>query len=527
MKRIAQTLATIAIVSLAACAGSTGGGSAVPSGPPNPVYPSGSGTLTRVVGLGDSLTAGTQSNGTLGVSYLGNPVSALPGGLVPATQTNGFFALLQEQIAGGSVASAYATIATPATSVLPLVSAPGNGGQIVVSAAPPGFGATQVSCNPLTLSMYSPAAIASYRANPTTLPLDVGIPGLTVHEAINMIAPHSGPPPAAVGTTCPGYPTLAGDPTSGGLQTLLDAEDSMFYPVLGSFIGHLGPNQPLTALNAAIADRPTLTTVWLGANDLLKFTFSAGQAPIDTPSQMTTDLVQIINSLKAVGSKVVIANLPDILTLPQFTKGGATLAGTMTVFLEQVGIPSAYAPTIAANASANIQTRYGVTGNGYLTESGFLAAFSQCIAQFAGGTGTVNCNPVLDPTTAGSGTGSAYLPDALAAQVAGLNAGYNAAIAAAATQTGTPLVDIHATFVAIATAGGVPINIPKCCSLAFGGGLLSFDGLHPSNTGYAILANTFITTINAAYGTSIAQVNVSNVYNGAGGYPIPDPYALH
>ncbi|MDQ2992089.1 MAG: SGNH/GDSL hydrolase family protein, partial [Candidatus Eremiobacteraeota bacterium] len=483
--------------------------------------------LARVVGIGDSLTAGTQSNGTMGVSYFGNPVSALPGGLVPATQTNGFFALLQEQIAGGTVASAVATISTPATSVLPLIASPGNGGQIVVSATAPGFGPTQLSCNAFNQSMYSLSAIASYRANPTTLPLDVGVPGITAHEAIYMVAPHSGPPPGPVGSSCPGFVTLAGDPTSGGLQTLLDAEDSNFYPILGSFAGKLGPNQPLTMLNAALADRPTLSTVWLGANDLLKFTFSGGQAPIDTPAQMQADIAQIINSLKGVGSKVVVANLPDILALPQFTKGGATLTATMSAFLQKVGIPAPFAALIASNASANIQTKYGVTGNGYLTESGFLAAFSQCIAQFKGGAGTVNCNPVLDPTTAGSGFGAAYLPDAFAAQVQGLNTAYNAAIAAAATSTGAPLVDIHQTFVNIATAGGVPINPPKCCSLAFGGGLLSFDGLHPSNTGYAILSNVFIATINASYGTAIPAVNASNVYNGAGGYTFPDPYAMH
>ncbi len=527
MKRLAQPLAVLAIVSLAACAGGTGGGSAIPNGPPSPVYPAGSATLARVVGVGDSLTAGTQSNGTMGVSYFGNPVSALPGGLVPATQTNGFFALLQEQIAGGTVASAVATISAPATSVLPLIAATGNGGQIVVSASAPGFGPTQLSCNAFNQSMYSLAALASYRANPTTLPLDVGVPGITAHEAIYMTNPHSGPPPGPVGTSCPSYPTVLGDPTSGGLQTLLDAEDSNFYPILGSFAGKLGANQPLTMLNAALADRPTLSTVWLGANDLLKFTFSGGQAPIDTPAQMQADIAQIITSLKGVGSKVVVANLPDILGLPQFTKGGAVLTGTMTAFLERVGIPALYAPTIAANASANIQTKYGVTGAGYLTESGFLAAFSQCITQFAGGAGTANCNPVLDPTTAGSGFGSAYLPDAFAAQVQGLNTAYNAAIAAAATATTTPLVDVHQTFVSIANAGGVPINLPTCCSLAFGGGLLSFDGLHPSNTGYAIVANTFIATINASYGTAIPAVNAVNVYNGAGGYPIPDPYAPH
>ena len=306
MKRIARPLAVLAIVSLAACAGSTGGGSAIPNGPPTALNPTGSATLARVVGIGDSLTAGTQSNGTMGVSYFGNPVSSLPGGLVPETQTNGFFALLQEQIAGGTVASAVATISTPATSVLPLINATGNGGQIVVSATPPGFGPTQLSCDAFNQSMYSISAIASYRANPTTLPLDVGVPGITAHEVLTMTNPHSGPPASPVGTTCPSYPTVLGDPTSGGLQTLLDAEDSMFYPVLGSFAGKLGDNQPLTELNAALADRPTLATVWLGANDLLKYTFSYGQAPSDTPAQMTADITQIINSLKGVGSLLIM-----------------------------------------------------------------------------------------------------------------------------------------------------------------------------------------------------------------------------
>ncbi len=522
-----KTLASIAIISLAACAGPTGGGSALPSGPPNPINSPGASVLTRVVGVGDSLTAGTQSNGTMGVSYFGNPVSSLPGGLVPATQVNGFFALLQEQIAGGSTASAVATISTPATSVLPLISSPGNGGQIVVSATPPGFGPTHLDCDAFNQSLYSPAAISTYRANPTTLPLDVGVPGITVHEVLNMTNPLSGPPPGPVGTSCPSYPTITGDPTSGGLQSLLGAENSNFYPILGSFIGHLGTNQPLTELNAALAQRPTLTTVWLGANDLLKYTFSYGHAPVDTPGQMTADLVSIINQLKAVGSKVVVANLPDIEGLPQFVQGGPVLTAEMTQFLEQVGIPSAYAPTIAGAASANVATNYGVGANGYLTETGFLAAFSQCLSQFAGGAGTPNCNPVLDPAGAGSGAGAAYLPDAFAGQVQALNTGYNAAIAAAAAQTNSPLVDIHALFTNIAQAGGVPINLPTCCSLAFGGGLVSFDGLHPSNTGYALIANAFITQINTSYSTSIPQVNPVDVYNGANGYAMPDPYAPH
>ena len=48
--------------------------------------------------------------------------------------------------------------------------------------------------------------------------------------------------------------------------------------------------------------------------------------------------------------------------------------------------------------------------------------------------------------------------------------------------------------------------------------ILSFDGLHPSNTGYALIAYDFIETINKAYGTHIPEVDVKAVYDG---------YALH
>jgi lysophospholipase L1-like esterase len=519
-----KLLAGLTIAALTACGGG-GGGSALPIGPAGPILPPPGPTLTaRVVGVGDSLTAGTQSNGTMGISYLGNPVSALPGGLVPATQTNGFFALLFEQATGMTTAQ----MASPVTSVLPLINNPGNGAQIVVSATPPGFGATHLPCDAFNQAMFSPAGYTASRANPAAVTLDVAVPGITAHEALNMTNPLSGAPPSAVAGACPSFQTLPGDPTSGGLQTLLSSESSLFIPILGGFNGHIGNNQPLTMVNAAVALRPTLATVWLGANDLLKFTFSHGNAPSDTPAQMQADIASTVTQLQAVGAKVVVGNLPDILALPQFFKG-STLQPTLSAFLVKVGIPLVFANIIATNATANIATTYGVGPNGYLTESGLLATLNQCVTQFNGGAGTVNCMPLLDPSGAHSGDGTAYLDDAFAAQVQGLNTAYNAAIGAAVASTGAKLVDIHQTFVNIVLAGGiVPINLPKCCSLQFGGGILSFDGLHPSNTGYALIANVFIDAINAKYSAGIPDVNVLAVYNGTAPYgPLPDPYAPH
>jgi len=73
---------------------------------------------------------------------------------------------------------------------------------------------------------------------------------------------------------------------------------------------------------------------------------------------------------------------------------------------------------------------------------------------------------------------------------------------------------------AIIAAGSLPINPPKCCTLQFGGGFYSLDGLYPSNTGYAVIANVFIATMNSAYGTSVPQVNPAAIYS-------TDPFAPH
>lgn len=60
---------------------------------------------------------------------------------------------------------------------------------------------------------------------------------------------------------------------------------------------------------------------------------------------------------------------------------------------------------------------------------------------------------------------------------------------------------------------------------------MSFDGIHPSNSGYGLIAYAFIATINKAYGTHIPQIDLKAVYAGTRcGNPkfcFPDPYAPH
>jgi len=483
MMTLFRGIAFAATVALAAT-----GCSSSASSPPIPQPPTRGGVLSRIVGVGDSLTAGFQSGGLLGVNST-SPVSGFPGNLVPATQENGFWSLVFQQATGATPSVMY----DPARSPLPLIAAPGLGSQLVIGITSL-FAATHSNCDNFNNAAYTLSTFSATRLNPSAHVLDVGIPGQTVHEALFMINPLTGP---GQQPSC-SYPFNPKDPST-ALQAVVSGESGMFYPVLGGFAASV---HPLTQVNAAISLHPSLTTVWLGANDLLKYAFSGGKAPSDTPAQMQADLISLIRRLYAGGSRVVIANLPDVLSTPQFFQGGPTLIATLEG-------PPFFVPAGAAQAvTAYIQSTYGVGPNGYLTESGLFAT----LAALQVG----NFQPVL------SAPGD-YLTDTFAANVQGLNTAYNAAIGAAAAATKAPLVDIHGLFATIKANGGVPINPPKCCSLAFLGGLLSFDGLHPSNTGYALIANAFIGAIDTGFGQSVPPLSTAQIF----AIYSTDPYAQH
>ena len=169
-------------------------------------------------------------------------------------------------------------------------------------------------------------------------------------------------------------------------------------------------------------------------------------------------------------------------------------------------VPLPVAEAFAAELAAEIEKESGVGPNGgWLTLQGLGKTF----AAFQNGQSTIGLVPQGDYVTAALGASLQKSNDAL-----------NSAIASTVAANGATLVDIHAQFAQIVANGGIyPLN-SKCCSLQYEGGFFSWDGIHPSNTGYAVLANTFIGTLDKAYGLSIPQVDVGAIY-------ATDPYAPH
>lgn len=466
-------VAGVAVV-VTACSG--GGGRSIPAlgTPATPVtgttVPA---TTIRLVGVGDSLTAGVQSNGLMGASVVPNPfytgtAAGSPFPIVQATQTHGFWALLWSQANGTPVDA-------PATSPLPLIAPPGIGQILVPQDSAGDLTSITTTCGANNAVAYGYSTALGTRLNAATLPFDVAIPGQSVHEALYQIAPQA---------PC-GVPAGAG--LLGGVANIVSSESGTLYPILANF------PKGTTQVAAAAGLHGTIATVWLGSNDLLKYAFSAGALPPTDPAAMRTDMVAIIKALQASGAKVAVANLTDVVHAAFFIPQPA-LGAVFTARLTPALGP-ATAAVAGPRLAAAVDATYGLGSGGYLTISGVSKVL----------TGAAKGQPLAQ-----LGAGD-LLPDAVAANVVALNAGYNAAIAAAVAQTGAVLVDVHAQTAAAYAAGGIPLSA-TCCGFGYGQGLYSLDGVHPSNTGYAVLANIFIAAIDAALGTSISPVNLSTVY---------------
>ena len=99
---------------------------------------------------------------------------------------------------------------------------------------------------------------------------------------------------------------------------------------------------------------------------------------------------------------------------------------------------------------------------------------------------------------------------------------YNAQIASLAQGAGYKVFDTAALLADIAVHGRDFAGITLTSSY-LSGGVFSYDGVHPSATGYAIVADALVQFVNANYGTSLPRVDMSTyLFNGntsAGGFP--------
>jgi hypothetical protein len=311
-----------------------------------------------------------------------------------------------------------------------------------------------------------------------------------------------------------------------------------------------------TILGDAVAQNPTFFSLWIGNNDVLSYATSGGTGTnqagnlnpatyggndITDPNVFASVYSSLLDGLTAGGAKGVVANIPNVTSVPFFTTVPTNpipglpsanaaslnqLFGGINAALAGVGLPARYATLLAddgnpatveanpllivdeslINISAQItaaltpiygaptaaflgnlfgQTRHASNTPGsrdyiLLTASGIIGTTSSAApAPF----NTVGVSfPMQD---------NAVLTADETAQVKTATDAFNATIQSLATAKGLAFVDANATLNQVAN-GGITLNNFTVTSNFVTGGGFSLDGVHPSPRGYALIANKFL-----------------------------------
>jgi hypothetical protein len=249
-----------------------------------------------------------------------------------------------------------------------------------------------------------------------------------------------------------------------------------------------------SALAQALALKPTFVSLWIGNDEILAAVLRgrAVEGLTLTPTETFRSSFQnIVKTLRATGATVVAGNVPDLTVLPFATTVRPYVVDGVTgaaVTLNGVNVPL-----------------IGPTGP--LTDGTLVTLVaSPLIAQGVG----------VPVSVGGKGTSlpdEAILDMAEQAQIRARVADFNRVIAEVCQASGVPVVNVNAFYADFVRRGRYVGGI-QLSNAFLTGGFWSYDGMHPNELGYAIVANEWIAAINAA-GGSLPAVNLG-AYVGSG-----------
>jgi len=251
--------------------------------------------------------------------------------------------------------------------------------------------------------------------------------------------------------------------------------------------GAYGTNNT-TYLEFATTKPYTFFSMWLGNNDILGYASAGGDGAANAPTTKTTfasTYAAVVAKLVEKGAKGVVATIPDVLTTPYFR--------TVTLATLKAAVPAAPAFYIKTSTGA---TRAATDADLFtltLSSDNVIGGTSPLGPYGLAPTNPIESKYVLDPDEI------AVVKDFVAA--------YNATIRSVASANGLALFDAYT--VLNEYSAGKKVNGVTVSAAYIRGNLFSLDGIHLTPMGYALVANEFIKSINAKYGSSIPSVDVS------------------
>lgn len=330
----------------------------------------------------------------------------------------------------------------------PLVAAQAGFNIVQALIAAPGAPATLILKSVNPLSIVTASGITTGRDNPSSQVTDLAVPGATLNDTLSTV-------PVAVPTT----------------------DDQIITQLVLGFPG-LGLGQAYSQTTFAIKASPTTIFVWAGNNDALVADISGMPSSMTSLADFTAQYTSLISQLNSkTKAHLVVANIPDVTLVPYLQPAGALLAQY-----------SAATGTPVVTLSALL----GITTGDFVNPEGLDE-----IKAIIGGR---QAPPISD-------AGVLTMAEAVIVQQRVTD--FNTVITAQAKTAGATLVDIHALFDNLAKNG---LSVTGYVgSNAFLGGFFSLDGIHPTNTGYSVVANAFIDAMNAGFNAGIADINVAAV----------------
>jgi lysophospholipase L1-like esterase len=304
-----------------------------------------------------------------------------------------------------------------------------------------------------------------------------------------------------------------------------------------------------TIMQDAIAANGSFFLFDLGNNDVLGYatTGASGIIPLTSQSSFSTQYNGAIALLlgSSTTSKGVIANIPDVTTIPFFR----------TVLWNAIAFKPTDATTIGLVNAAYAPYNTGIQNPAFALSAAEIA--KRTIPQFAVGPNAIIISdktltnltsfgvPSIRPATkddlitltAGAVLGTCVggdptkingitvpladryvlMPTEIT-EIQGRTNDFNVIIKAAADGSSgrIALADVNAAFTALVTArAGVYNGVTITPSFAPPTGAFSEDGVHPNSRGYAFMANIFIDAINTKFSAVIPKVDISK-YKGTG-----------
>lgn len=260
-----------------------------------------------------------------------------------------------------------------------------------------------------------------------------------------------------------------------------------------------------TALEQAVFLQPTFALVWLGSNDALGAATSGiviDGVTLTPVSSFQADYQAVLGAMASTGANLVVATVPDVTTIP-FVNTVPPVVVDPATSEPVLGPDGQPIPLIGPDGPLN-----PATDKVLLTATAELAQGRGLPPQL-GGTGPLSDSAVLSGNEINRITNR-------------INA-FNQVIRSVAGQVGAPVFDAN-TFLREVAAEGVIVGGVELTVDFLTGGLFSYDGVHPTPLGYAVIANQLIETINEGYGAAIPPVDLLPFVfgpDGAGGAVLP------